>query len=81
MVVGGPESRWATGGAHRRRAVGDGRPGVAQHRWVVKGQRSVAVVILVAAVRVQRGDAHSVAVHAERGAVDGRQGPRGAGPL
>lgn len=81
VVVGGPECCWATGRAHRRWAVSDGRPGIAQHRRAVKGQRSVAVVILMATVRVQRGDANSVAVHAERGAVDGRQGPRGAGPL
>lgn len=38
-------------------------------------------MVILVAVRVQGGDADSVAVHAEGGAVDGRQGPRGAGPL
>lgn len=81
MAVGRPEGRWAKGGAQRRRAVSDGRPGIAQHRWAVEGQRSVAVVVLVATVRVRRGDADGVAFHAQRRAVHGGQESRGARPL
>lgn len=81
MAVGGPEGRRAEGGAQRRRAVGGGRPGVAQHGRVVEGQRAVAVVVLVAAVRVRGGDADGLAVHAQGGAVHGGRESAGAGPL
>lgn len=81
VVVGGPEGWRADGGAQIRRAVGDGLPGVAQHRLAVKVQGSVAVVVLVAAVRVRRRDADGVAVHAQRRAVGGGELSRGARPL
>lgn len=62
VAVGGPQGRGA-----ERRALGDGRPAVAQHRGAVKRQMSVAVhVVLVVTVRVRRGDAYSVAVHGRR---------------
>lgn len=41
----------------------------------------MAVVVLVATVRVRRGDADGVAVHAQRRAVHGGQESRGARPL
>lgn len=41
----------------------------------------MAVVVFVAAVHVRRGDADSVAVHAQRRAVHGGQESRGPRPL
>lgn len=41
----------------------------------------MAVVVLVAAVRVRRRDADGVAVHAQRRAVGGGELSRGARPL
>lgn len=72
VAVRGPEGRRA-----ERRALSDGRPAVAQHRGAVKRQRSVAVdAVLVVIVRVRRGDAYSVAVHGQRGAVGSGQRSR-----
>lgn len=81
VAVGGPEGWGAKGGAQGRRTVSDRRSGVAQHRRVVEGQGSVALVGLVATVRVRRGDADAVAVHARGRAVHGAQESRGARPV
>lgn len=80
-VVGRPESRGAEGGAQRRLALGDGRPAVAQHRWAVECERRVSVVVLMATVRVRRGNADRVVVHAQGRAVHGRQESGGVLPV